>query len=60
MTHNDSPHGTPAAEASPFTPAMVEAFHQDDRRAAAAIVLLMAGIFTLGLLGYLAVCYWVA
>jgi hypothetical protein len=60
MTHSDSPHHTPPAEASPFTPAMVEAFHKDDRGAGAAIVLLMAGIFTLGLIGYLAIAIWVA
>jgi Flp pilus assembly pilin Flp len=42
-----------------FTPAEVEAFRADDRSAATAIVGLMAGIFTLGLIGYLGVCYWV-
>ena len=42
-----------------FTPSEVEAFRADDRSAATMIVGLMAGIFTLGLLGYLGVCYWV-
>jgi len=42
-----------------FTPAEVEAFRADDRSAATMIVGLMAGIFTLGLIGYLGVCYWV-
>ena len=42
-----------------FTPAEVEAFQADDRSAATAIVGLMAGIFTLGLIGYLGVCLWV-
>jgi Flp pilus assembly pilin Flp len=42
-----------------FSPSEVEAFRADDRNAAAAIVGLMAGIFTLGLIGYLGVCLWV-
>ena len=42
-----------------FTLAEVEAFRADDRSAATAIVGLMAGIFTLGLIGYLGVCLWV-
>ncbi|HLJ94747.1 MAG TPA: hypothetical protein VKU02_16285 [Gemmataceae bacterium] len=42
-----------------FTPAEVEAFQADDRSAATAIVGLMVGIFTIGLFGYLGVCYWV-
>jgi Flp pilus assembly pilin Flp len=42
-----------------FTPAEVEAFRADDRSAATAIVGLMAGIFALGLIGYLGVCLWV-
>jgi Flp pilus assembly pilin Flp len=42
-----------------FTPAEVEAFQADDRSAATAIVGLMAGIFALGLIGYLGVCLWV-
>jgi hypothetical protein len=43
-----------------FTPAEVETFWADDRSATAAIVGLMVGIFTLGLIGYLCVCYWVS
>jgi Flp pilus assembly pilin Flp len=43
-----------------FTPTEVEALRADDRSAAAAIVGLMVGIFTLGLIGYLGVCYWVS
>jgi hypothetical protein len=42
-----------------FTPSAMEAFHADDKKAAAAIVGLMVGIFTLGLFLYLGVCYWV-
>jgi hypothetical protein len=42
-----------------FTPAEVEALQADDRSAATAIVGLMAGIFALGLIGYIGVCLWV-
>jgi hypothetical protein len=42
-----------------FSPAEVEAFRADDRSAATAIVGLMAGIFALGLIGYIGVCLWV-
>jgi hypothetical protein len=59
MTHSNSPHHA-AAQTSPFPPTMVEAFHADDRGSAAVIVLLMTGIFLLGLFGYLAVAIWVA
>ena len=59
MTHassSDAPdHGAPAA--SPFSPETVAGFRKDDSRAAAAIVLLMCGIFTVGLFLYLGVCY---
>lgn len=47
---------TPAAKI-PFTEEEIAQFHADDRRAATAIVLLMTGIFTIGLLLYLGVCY---
>jgi hypothetical protein len=68
MTHPASEFITPGSP--PLTPhgpawqglfalAEVEAFHQDDRKAAASIVILMAGIFTIGLLGYIGVCLWV-
>jgi hypothetical protein len=42
-----------------FSPAEIAEFQQDDRRAGGAIVILMAGIFTLGLIGYLGVCWWI-
>jgi hypothetical protein len=57
MTHASSP-GT--AGQAIFTPVEVEGFQTDDKSAAAAIVGLMVGIFSLGLVGYLAVCYWVS
>ena len=56
MTHDSSSHtATPAA--APFPPEVVASFRKDDTRAAAAIVLLMCGIFTIGLFLYLGVCY---
>jgi hypothetical protein len=42
-----------------FTPTEIEVFRRDDRSAAASIVGLMAGIFTIGLIGYLCVAWWV-
>jgi hypothetical protein len=54
-------HSTPSASGQTiFTPADVETFHADDRSAATAIVGLMVSIFSLGLVGYLVVCYWVS
>ena len=44
----------------PFTPAEVAAFRADDREAAKVIALLVVGIFTIGLVGYLAIACWVA
>jgi hypothetical protein len=43
----------------PFTPAEIADLHRDDWYAAAAIIALMAGIFTIGLFGYLSVCLWI-
>lgn len=43
-----------------FSSAEVATFQNEDRSAATAIVALMVGIFTLGLIGYLGVCYWVS
>lgn len=61
MSHPHTPsHSAHASASSPFRPEEVEAFQTDDKGAATAIVCLMAGIFTLGLVGYLIVCYWVA
>jgi hypothetical protein len=42
-----------------FTPTEVEALQANDRSAATALISLMSGIFTLGLIGYLGVCFWV-
>jgi len=42
-----------------FSPTEIANLHRDDRKAAAAIIVLMAGIFTIGLFGYSAVCLWI-
>jgi hypothetical protein len=43
----------------PFTSIEIQDLHRDDRSAAAAIIVLMAGIFSIGLLGYSTVCLWI-
>jgi len=48
-THPDAP--------SPFSADEQAAFKADDIKAAANIVKLMVGIFTMGLIGYLIVCW---
>ena len=48
-------HDSPAPVTAPFTPAQAEAFHADDKKTATVIVLLMCGIFTIGLFLYLGV-----
>jgi hypothetical protein len=60
--HFGSGHSSSSSQATstcPFTPVDVQAFGADDRGAATAIVCLMAGIFTIGLIGYAFVCLWV-
>jgi len=53
-------HGNPSPGGQTiFSPNEVAMFHADDRSAATAIVGLMVSIFSLGLIGYLAVAYWV-
>jgi hypothetical protein len=52
-------HAAPAGDHHIFTPGEVEVFKAEDRGAAAAIVGIMVSIFTLGLIGYLAVSLWV-
>ena len=50
--------GHPARPAS-FSPQEIAGLHAEDRHRAAAIVGLMAGIFTIGLVGYILICFWV-
>jgi hypothetical protein len=50
----------PAAQQPPFTPRRVGATTDDDKHAGMAIVGIMLGIFTLGLIAYPVICLWVA
>ena len=63
MSHDPSAHHGPSDSSPgtlPFHPAEVEAFREQDKKAATAIVGLMVGIFILGVIGYLLVCFWVS
>jgi hypothetical protein len=42
----------------PFSAEQVTVLHADDRLAATIIVCLLTGIFTIGLIGYIAICFW--
>lgn len=58
MTDARSPAQAPApARVQPPTAAEMAAYHRDDEHAGAAIVILMATIFTLGLALYCYICY---
>jgi hypothetical protein len=59
MAHSDF-SSQPQKGSEVFSPAEIAEFRTDDKRAGAAIVVLMAGIFSLGLVGYLGVCWWVS
>jgi hypothetical protein len=51
--HDDSAkHG----HGEPFSPREIDFFQAEDRSAAKAIVSLMLGVFTLGLLGSMTIC----
>ncbi|HEV3080262.1 MAG TPA: hypothetical protein VGY66_10805 [Gemmataceae bacterium] len=56
MAHDDMHNGASVI----FSEAEQQRFWQDDQAAATAVVGLMAGIFTIGLLGYICVALWVA
>ena len=47
------------SSSSAFSTNEVESFKSDDRGSATAVVALMVGIFTIGLVLYLGVCYWI-
>lgn len=53
-------HGHHGHAANPFNHTELAAMRTDDRAATRNIVLLMAGIFIMGLAGYIAVGFWVA
>jgi hypothetical protein len=56
-----SDHGHGHATSSPvlFSEAEIQAFHEDDGRSATAVVCLISGIFTIGLILYTGVNLWV-
>jgi hypothetical protein len=65
MAHEDTPgiHSDGGMHSSApmiFSEAEQQRFWQDDKAAATAVVGLMAGIFAIGLLGYICVALWVA
>jgi hypothetical protein len=58
---NPAEHGVHTATGQTiFSAAEVQSFKLEDRSAATAIVVLLVSIFSLGLIGYLLVCYWVS
>jgi hypothetical protein len=54
------PHAHGAHPGLPFTEAEWRDFHESDKGAGAAIIILMSGIFTIGLVLYSIVTYTVA
>jgi hypothetical protein len=59
MTHEGSHDHGAAPAAAPFSATELQAFQDEDVFAAKAVVLLMMGIFVLGLAGYTVVALWV-
>ncbi len=57
--HHDHGHGA-ALTGNPFPEAEWATLQKDDRQAAASVIGLMAGIFSIGLVLYLVVAMWVA
>jgi hypothetical protein len=56
--HHDHGH-TAAPPANPFPEAEWQTLQKDDRQAAASVIGLMVGIFSIGLVLYLVVALWV-
>jgi hypothetical protein len=59
--HDHHPHHPPDDAAKhghgePFTVEEIEQFHRDDKFAGRAIISLMLGVFSLGLLGAITIC----
>ncbi len=70
MAHESSPengpssaeprmHAAQSAGQLPFSPGEWATIQNEDKKAATHIVCLMAGIFFLGVVGYLGVFFWV-
>jgi hypothetical protein len=59
--HHEQPHGHEhAAPALPFSEAELKEFQKDDRHAGGAVIVLMAAIFSIGLILYITVAWAVA
>ena len=58
-TVTEEPMAAPTAPAALFRPEEVEAFHAADRMAATAIASILMAITMLGLIGYIAIAFWV-
>ncbi|HTK75046.1 MAG TPA: hypothetical protein VL371_07275 [Gemmataceae bacterium] len=56
--HAHAPHddSTRHGHGEPFSPQEIDFFQAEDRSAAKAIVSLMLGVFSLGLMGSIAIC----
>ncbi len=60
-SHGHEAQATAPADGMPYFPAAEwERLHADDRLGATIIVLLMCGIFTIGLLLYAGIAFWVS
>ena len=53
MSHEESHEHAESSGSQAFTPAECSAMHEADRQVAKNLVLLMTGVFTLGLIMYL-------
>jgi hypothetical protein len=58
--HAGTPHGHGSAPALPFSEADWHEFHQSDKGAGGAVIVLMGGIFSIGLVLYTIVAIIVA
>ena len=54
--HHDATHSH-AAPAAPFSEAEMEEYHKEDRHAGGAVIVLMAAIFSIGLILYVTVAW---
>ena len=53
-------HTAPAGAAVPFTGEQLHAFHEDDKHAGGAVIVLMTAIFSIGLVLYSVIAFVVA
>ena len=58
--HGGHGHHAPGGHAALFTDAQLHSFHEDDKHAGGAVIVLMSAIFSIGLALYTVVAYVVA